>query len=418
MVAHANPQPAVEQYDLLLDGQSFFALPTLPQLLAWHQEVTEIPDERETLECSNEVSADVHDIGEPSVEVAEGTAPSEDKQEQHRLSLAGLKASSDANKDELRSELYASALDTLRDESKVVGPEMEDIMSRAIVNALSEDAECEHDYDDSLSLEEDTPLDPTELEADMMFEAIEWSKKHSVTSDIDYIRREFMEELIGGIVCHVNHSRLSPHDGSAIAIRISAVLGLPLNENVPQTMVGLSGLGHGVTTFDVTDAMSKYGQVDVAAVARKYEGFAICRFVTEEAADRACDAGSRDELVVNGVRPEIFDIISPPEPFLRERSTGSSYLPSLPATPSNYDSDDERKRLSAETSSLWSDGPREEETSFLSDLDTYRRTSLKVDDLQLRKMSTSKIRDMSTCTVSTIASLDDVNASFTRSFSD
>jgi hypothetical protein len=177
--------------------------------------------------------------------------------------------------DELRSDLYSGTLDVLRDVVSSFVPETEEMMSRAIINAFSED----HDSDtsgDSLSLHSDRHLYPAEVEADVLgetFEWLKWSRDFISAFDMHDRKLEFMQKHVEQVVAHVRHERLAPTPASLIMHRVAAVLKLEVTREPKWDTVMFSNLNSLTTSEDIMDAMRQYGDVTEAAVSRNHEGF-------------------------------------------------------------------------------------------------------------------------------------------------
>lgn len=277
-VAHVNPPGTMKQYQFLIGDESLFELP--PKDVALGKPVDEA--EREpSPEClstgsshrsrvERTVSCDfTGSCGELS---GDGLA---DPTTQTRLASAGFSYKFDME-DELKSDLYSDTLDVLRDVVSSFVPETEEMMSRAIINAFSED----HDSDtsgDSLSIQSDVRhLDPSEVEADVLgdtFEWLKWSQDFISAFDMHDRKLEYMQKHVQQMVAHVRHDRLAPTPASRIMHRVAAVLKLEVTREPHVDTVMFENLNSLTTTEDVVDAMHKYGDITEAAVSRKHEGF-------------------------------------------------------------------------------------------------------------------------------------------------
>jgi hypothetical protein len=290
IVAHVNPTPEnVEQYGLFVDGHSFKTLPILPQLLEWYSTVAAVadaqtnPDERD----AKSVPADKENLLN---ETSDEALPEREQQQQRRLSRAGLDVGQISLEefDELRSSLN-EVLERLREALADAIPVTEEkqILSRAIVNILSQDdLDSDSSHEDSLSVDFESKLDPTETEADLLYETIEWLMANTQRRDFDLAKLDFLEKEIESVVCHVRCDRLDPYDASRAVIPVAALLGFELKQPFKRHTVVLNGLDSKTTTHDVIRTMAQFGELDVAAVSRSYAGFGkFARFGLRSLAD-------------------------------------------------------------------------------------------------------------------------------------
>jgi len=277
------PPDGGHQYELYIGGRSFFSLPSASEFLAMKRNesrdiVRVTPDKipaqptvsRPTLNRDGieEVSAMTLDVDEQFPEVPK------DLHQRHDLSSCCTEDSEDA----LRSDLYSSSLDALRGEMISAVPELEEMMSRAIVYAYSED----HDSlgssmanDSYGSFATDDDLDPAETEADALCETYEWMKwttLHEASTDIYDLKLDFMRGQVESTVAHARHERLSPHAASSIMIGIAAVLNFKLARRMQRSTVLLTGMRPDVTTKDVHHALSRFGQIETVCTARGDNG--------------------------------------------------------------------------------------------------------------------------------------------------
>jgi hypothetical protein len=279
--AHAmSPGNGRQQYELLIGGRSFFSLPSASEFLAMRR--AESSDVRVTpvrtptrLEM---LPSPIDEPPRPKMQEEE-TFPEEPKEFHQRHDLCSS-CSEENLEDALRSHLYSSSLDALRGEMTSAVPELEEIMSRAIVYAYSEDHDslgsCSFANDSYGSFATQDELDPAETEADALFEAYDWMKwttLHEAATDIYDLKLDFMRSQVETIVAHARHERLSPHVASSIMIGIAAILNLKLARRMQRSTIILAGMRSDVTTQDVYRALKIFGQIETVCTAMGERGF-------------------------------------------------------------------------------------------------------------------------------------------------
>jgi hypothetical protein len=158
-------------------------------------------------------------------------------------------------------------------------PELEEMMSRAIVYAYSEDhdslgSSVVNESFGSFASEEE--LDPAGTEADALCETYEWMKwttQHEASNDIYDLKLDFMRGQVERMVAHARHERLSPHAASSIMIGIAAILNFKLARRMQRSTVILSGMRLDITTKEVYDVLSRFGQIETVCTAMGKHGF-------------------------------------------------------------------------------------------------------------------------------------------------
>lgn len=206
-----------------------------------------------------------------------GESGVEDPQQKSRLAAAGFSYQFDME-DELRSEMYTSTLDVLRDEVSRLVPEAEEMMSRAIINAFSEDHESDTSNESALSFQGENPA---ELEAEVLGEVIQWLKWGRDFLSVDEMqdrKRKFMKTHVEQMVSHVRHDRLSSLECSKIMHRVAALLMIETTRDPEQDTILFSNLNSLTTTDDLMNAMLKYGDVNAAALSKTHEGIGKLSF--------------------------------------------------------------------------------------------------------------------------------------------
>jgi hypothetical protein len=342
VVARVAPVGNKKQYDLLIDNVSFFSLPSLNRLCKEQRDPEpEHEDEYPTSTGGNpglipltpspplpdqsvtprrdDVREDVQD----SQSAAHRRERVRKKSQRHQVlepegfgepALPAFKFDLGGMEDELRSDLYSSKLDLLRDEVAASIPETECMMSKAIVNAFSEDHDSDTSHD---SFSFDNAIDPSELEICVLaetFKWLKWSRQYISKYDVHDCKLELMQKHVEIIVAHVRHDRLSPHNASEIMLRVASVLKLDVSRELIHDTIVIVGLSSLTTSQDLAESLLPFGEIASAVICKTHEGYGLCRFTSPLSVELACDAASRQEIDVMSRRPQIFDVLSAPVP--------------------------------------------------------------------------------------------------------
>jgi len=190
----------------------------------------------------------------------------------------------DQNLEKMRAEL----------EGKVSN--FDEKMSQALTMALMDDM----DDKDSETENMNVAKDGMEMEADLLCEMNDWLKKREEGASIDD-RREFMQEKLNLMVANVRHGIVSPEDASRTIHGCAALLGLQLEEDIPETTLIITGMIKSVSRDDVIEAFKKFGEIDNAAVSSEKRGFGVVRFTSKIYAHRALKLYRTGEIVVRDV---------------------------------------------------------------------------------------------------------------------
>jgi hypothetical protein len=275
------PDNGGQQYELYIAERSFFSLPSASEFLAMRRSesrdvVRVTPDKtpnRRTLERDG-----VGAVSEMSIEEEE--AFPEVPQDMHQRHDISSSCTEEDSEDALRSDMYSSSLDALRGEMTNAVPELDEMMSRAIVYAYSEDHEslgsCSIANDSLGSFATQDELDPAETEADALCETYEWMKwssLHEESSVLYDLKLEFMRKQVQSMVAHARHDRLSPHAASTIMIGMAAILNFKLARKMQQSTVILTGMRMDITTREVYLALSTFGEIQTVCTAMGENGF-------------------------------------------------------------------------------------------------------------------------------------------------
>jgi hypothetical protein len=146
---HANPVPGQPQYDLLVQGVSFASLSHVSELVGYDDDTSALTNDEpyeEWLEHGSRHGSVPAEIKACDSIEEEEVAPEEESFD-FRLSLADLLPSDEVEvvpggiEDELTSQLNCSTLENLRFRVTASIPETEAMVSRAIINAFSDQDE-------------------------------------------------------------------------------------------------------------------------------------------------------------------------------------------------------------------------------------------------------------------------------------
>ncbi len=88
-----------------------------------------------------------------------------------------------------------------------------------------------------------------------------------------YIRKLFMQDILGKMVTSVRRELLAPDDASRTIHECAALLGLQLSSDIPETTLMVSGMRQRALRRDLLEAFEQYGDIDDAAVSSNSRGF-------------------------------------------------------------------------------------------------------------------------------------------------
>ncbi len=188
----------------------------------------------------------------------------------------------DTQLEELREAVTSQVADT------------EGMMSLAMTQVLF--AESETTAEDIL----DGASNPSEIEANFLFETYDWLKKNQQSANAN----EFFEEILNKTVVMVRIGILHPLDAGRIIFCCATILDLNLLKDFPKDVLLVSGMRK---TNDASqgraylvDAMKEFGSIDGAAIALD-KGFGFVRFIQSASVDLALERFRTAEIEVQGV---------------------------------------------------------------------------------------------------------------------
>lgn len=281
--SNSSPQ-GKPQYDFFIDGRSFSSLPSVAELGAAAFGLAR--DERRSPvdECCAE-KIEVCSLGYEVSEASSGVVP--ELEEGHgeeaifeeapagqnfRLSMAGLTPSRPGDEvvDELRSDLYSSTIEVLRNQITECIPETEELVSRAVINAFFSGDDESRTSHDSISESFSEPFPGAiHFEVDSMSQAYEWlrlNRNHALRPDHKERKLEFLQKQVDAVMLEIRRERLSANEACQILFSVACVLGLVVNPVLENTAIVLVGLGKGAKDNDLHSELKWYGEISAAAV--------------------------------------------------------------------------------------------------------------------------------------------------------
>jgi len=306
LLAHSESIPGSAQYDLLIDGVSFFRLPS--KEMVERNESNIVPPSvgpssitASELAESRAQSSDAGDLTDND-SVPDPGIPYEDLG--LRLSLAGFDTGGAPRDpiDELHSDVYSAMVESLRTEITAHLPQSEALVSRAIIHAFFPDNDSETSPSDgSFSI---TERDAQQEEADALCNADEWAKlnlEYAPAPDIEDRVLSYFQKHVETLFSYVRNEELGPSDASRILLNVAAVLRLEFDKPFRSNTVVLQGLDRKIAIEDFLNILDAYGPVEAAGVA-KTRCFAFCRFKESGALRRLKAAADHGRLFMGGER--------------------------------------------------------------------------------------------------------------------
>eukprot|EP00591_Stephanopyxis_turris_P002691 CAMPEP_0195519734 /NCGR_PEP_ID=MMETSP0794_2-20130614/15365_1 /TAXON_ID=515487 /ORGANISM="Stephanopyxis turris, Strain CCMP 815" /LENGTH=436 /DNA_ID=CAMNT_0040648937 /DNA_START=669 /DNA_END=1979 /DNA_ORIENTATION=+ len=245
-----------------------------------------------------------------------------ESQMHRRLASAGFDSQAEITfDDELRSR-YSESLESLRYDVADHIPDTEDMMSRAIITAFSEDDDAGEGSEKSCSRTRDS----MEVEADALWSTLTWLESVRDCPDCDksYRKLDFMQQIINNVVSKVKEELISAAAAKYTIYSVAAVLQFETCSPLPQNTVVLFGLAKQTSRSDVREALEKYGEIKAVALARGNFGFGLCRFNSTSAVERTVNESIIHKIDICGIFPKVVElhlaamIVCPPTPILSD----------------------------------------------------------------------------------------------------
>lgn len=141
--------------------------------------------------------------------------------------------------------------------------DIEGMMMLAVTNALTQSPSSRNDEQDQSA-----------LEAEYLYSSFDWWKRNE-QSPVDS-KREYFQDLLNRIVSLVFYASFPPLQASQIVHECATIIGLPLEQPLPQTTIIIQGM---LKTNDlatgqkcITRAFKPFGVIQAAAIAPNNHG--------------------------------------------------------------------------------------------------------------------------------------------------
>lgn len=339
-MAHEASNRFAPQYDFLLDGVSIFSFSHLseldPSILVNRMlpgeshsvSTTEVRSETDTrsgrsVECDTSVDAGFRlsmvGLTTPTSELARSCEPVDDLM------------------DDLPSTPFTNVLESLRRRITCLIPESNDMVSRAIVKALSDDV-CESSSCSSSlgsSSLDNMALSATSIAAQAIWETSEWTNpnvEYCSRSDVMERKREFLQRQMDTLFMHAHNERLSEDAVAMILSDVATLLSVTIRTTVPKKTLILKGLDKTADSESLLVSLMVFGEIEQTGVANG-QGFAICRFASERGPLRVLSASQQGLLLINGKRPNVSLLEKPVvtlRPSLAQRVESPAVMSTYP----------------------------------------------------------------------------------------
>lgn len=310
--AHANPIPGQPQYDLLVQGVSFCSLSHVSELGGYDDDASVLTNDDPFKEPLDPGSLPAEIKACDSIDEVEEQEESLD----FRLSMAGLSPSNELDEvpggvqDELTSQLNCNTLEKLRFRVTASIPDTEEMVSRAIINAFSDERDSSSSSESSASCASQFQNAP-QHEVDVICETYEWMASHEsyAPHELEDERRTYMQKHIDSMFLYALRQRLTTDAAERILLSIAIVLGMRVNSTVLRDTLILEDLDTSLKVENLIDKLCNYGEVKYAAIAAN-RGFGMCHFYTEAAVKRVMAASEAGSLSIGENKPTI-SILTP-----------------------------------------------------------------------------------------------------------
>jgi hypothetical protein len=306
ILAYESPIRYSPQYDFFIDGISIFSLLHVSELAR----TTIIVDNSASSEELSETSMD-SSLSEDLTGYENETRQAPDM-ESH-LSMIGVTPFDPLDDDLTSSYSFTNIHEYLRRVVTSIIPNSEDMVSRSIINALSEDKRG-NSWDSSSSI---SSLDemPTRIEANLLYEAAEWANLNLLSAsqpDVQEQKRVFLQKQMDIIFIHARHERLTEDNAVRILLAIATLLDYPICpsfERERDTII-IRDVKNEISLGSLTDSTIVFGELREVGVASN-RTFAFCRFASGKGPLRALAAADKGTLMIDGSRPTVSLIQKP-----------------------------------------------------------------------------------------------------------
>ena len=339
--AHESPTQSSPQYDLFINDASIFSLPHVSELL------------RTTIIIDNFASCD--DLSETSMDstYSESDPSGVEKENRqaldtyNRLSAAASRSCDPLDDDLTSSSSFTNILEFLRRAILPLIPDSEDMVSRSIINALSED---KNSYKPRSKISSKSSLSripvqrlPTQIESNLLYETIEWADSHLLSSHTgsQEQKRLYMQKQMDSVFLHVRNERLNEDEAARIIFDMATLLDYPVSPSIKKKRDTII-LRNPKSSFDldaIINVVSEFGELHGVGISsnRTFGKFlssevyldifapfhslirlpvsfsisAFCRFASEIGPIKVLAAADKGCLIINGRQPIVSMIQKP-----------------------------------------------------------------------------------------------------------
>ncbi|KAL3935714.1 MAG: hypothetical protein SGARI_002856 [Bacillariaceae sp.] len=266
-----------------------------------------------------------------------------------RLSMAGLAPSSeftppsqvqddlvDDLMDDLASASFNNVLESLRKRITSIIPNSNDMVSRAIIKALSDDVYESSSCNGSLvsSSLDSVAQSATEIAAEAVSETTGWinlNVQYAPRPDVSEQKREFLQKQMDSMFMHTHNERLTEDSAARILSDVATLLGISLRTSVPRDTLILKDLGKNTDSEVLLSSLMLYGEIYEVGMAVS-QRFAICRFSSERGPLRALSAYEQGLLMINGQRPvvQLIEKSRVERPGVAQRAMSAPVISNIP----------------------------------------------------------------------------------------
>lgn len=320
---YAEQETGVEhQYNLVIEGISFFDLPRLDEFKQQSQgekgeavDQTSTPPsaEHENIDLPEELGYEIMQSRSLTVDQTRELPPSDNVSElgcsevgtmeeavrhesedtgnfDYRLSLVGINTGVKAVEvvDELvESDCCTPLVNQMRSEITSYLPQTEETVSKAITNALFADSDSSGPSECSVD-DRSYENDPARIEATSLLEAVRWvrEKDSDVGSENEELALSFMQKQIENAFLSARQGVITATQACRMLLNVGAILGFEFSRPIPTDTLVLDGLPNDTEPDLVRDSLNLYGGITGVGILRNC-GFGFVRFEDEQGAIKA-----------------------------------------------------------------------------------------------------------------------------------
>lgn len=306
VLAHSESTPGSAQYDLLIDGVSFFRLPSREMVEGRVSKNVVSPSVGPSSITASDLAESRAGLGEEDFSDDEDSVPDPDLPYEDlglRLSMAGFSGGVGEREpvDELHSDV-SSMVELLRTEITKHLPQAEGLVSRAIIHSFFPDNESETTpSDSSFSI---ARRDAEQVEADSLFHADEWTKlnlEYVPTVDVEDRVLAYFQKHVETLFSYVRNEEIAAKEASRILLNVAAVLRLDFATPLSDDTAVLEGFEKRLTPEDFRNILGGYGALEASGLC-KSRCYGFCRFQNKNSLRRLKAASDTGRLFMGGER--------------------------------------------------------------------------------------------------------------------